>query len=85
MIQGGAIIAGGAEVDNIPRSLMFMTPLFFFSFGASVMAAAMLKLKLRAGLRGSQLGLCNGVSGTGASRPTGIDMTSRRGEKCSFG
>lgn len=42
---------------------MFMTPLFFFSFVASVMVAVMLYPKRRAGLCGSQLGLCNQCQG----------------------
>lgn len=41
----------GIITDNLPRSLMFLTPLFFFSFVASVMLAVMLCPSWRAGLR----------------------------------
>ena len=54
---------------NIPRSLMFLTLLFFRSFGASVvMLAVMLCPKWRAGLDGSRLGLCNGCQGNASEQ-----------------
>lgn len=41
----------GIITGNLPRSLMFLTPLFFFSFVASVMLAVMLCPKLESGVR----------------------------------